>query len=580
MKNDQGSIFYRLLRIRAFIVISLALIVMLAGGWVFIQSDYYHDVKKNLKLFGELYKYIADRYVEEVHPHELMRAGIDGMLERLDPYTVFYEGEESGDLDVLMTGQYGGIGISIGMKKSNITVISTMDGSPAQRAGIRPGDRIIAVDGISAQNMRLEQLSLKVKGEPGTELILTIQRDITPEPVDFRLKREIILVDNISYSGYVAPGIGYVRLSRFSKTATTDLMKSLQEMKRDSLRGIILDLRGNSGGMLDAAVDIANFFIRKGERITYTKGKTLESARYYDAVYEPVLEKILLAVLVDGGSASASEIVAGAVQDLDRGVIIGVQTFGKGLVQTVYPIHDKSMLKITTAKYYTPSGRCIQKEQYPFKRVQRKSAADRDDEGKDDLDADNVTKEDTLLRLERQMFFTKNRRPVYASGGVTPDIEIRPDTLTAYHADILKQGFLFDFATHFVSRHPVMDSGFVFHDSVMAQFDAYVASRKYLYRSSAEKELVQFRRIFEQEGAVKLVSKEFQSLETVILAMKEKQLAQKKTAIAQAIELELAGRYFGNKNRIRRSFAYDRVLREAVSVLNDSARYGRLLGRK
>lgn len=580
MKKDQGSLFLRLLKLRAFVVTNLALISILVGGWAFIQSDYYHDVKKNLKLFGELYKYIADRYVEEVHPHELMRAGIDGMLERLDPYTVFYEGEESSDLDVLMTGQYGGIGISIGMKKSNITVISTMDGSPAQRAGIRPGDRIIAVDGISAQNMRLEHLSLKVKGEPGTELILTIQRENAPEPVDFRLKREIILVDNISYSGFVAPEIGYVRLARFSKTATSDLMKSLQELKRDSLRGMILDLRGNSGGMLDAAVEIANFFIRKGERITYTKGKALESARYYDAVYEPVLEKIPLVVLVDGGSASASEIVAGAVQDLDRGVIIGEQTFGKGLVQTVYPIQDKSMLKITTAKYYTPSGRCIQKEQYPFKRVPRKSAADRDDEGKDDPDTGNVTKEDSLPRLERQMFYTKNRRPVYASGGVTPDIEIRPDTLSAYHADILKQGFLFDFATHFVSRHPVMDSGFVFHDSVMAQFDAFVASRKYVYRSSAEKELAQFQRIFEQEGAIKQVTKELQSLETVILSMKEKQLAAKKTAIAQAIELELAGRYFGNKNRIRRSFAYDRVLREAVSVLNDSARYGRLLGRK
>ncbi len=581
MKINAWKNVQRIFRTRFLILFFLGLFSAMAGGWAFIQSDYYLEVKKNLRLFGELYKYITDRYVEDVPPHELMRAGIDGMLDRLDPYTVYYEGEETSDLDVLMQGQYGGIGITIGIKKSQITVISTMDGSPAQRAGIRPGDKIIAVDGISTGNMRLDEMSLKVKGEPGTKLSLTVQRDQESLPVEFHLKREIILVDNIGFAGYIEPGIGYVKLNRFSKTATSDLMKAIQDLKRDTLKGLLFDLRGNSGGMLDAAVDITNFFVKKGERITYTKGKTSDVTRFYDALYDPLADQVPLAVLVDGGSASASEIVAGAIQDLDRGIIIGQKTFGKGLVQTVYPVQDKSMLKITTAKYYTPSGRCIQKELYPFKRLPRRSASVPSDET-DDRDVYESSRGDDLRadsvrEAGKEVFRTKNGRPVFASGGITPDIEMKEDSITSYHADLLKQGLLFDFATHFVNTHPVMDTNYIFHDSIMDLFDRFLAGKNYKFRTSIEIEFDKFRDMLAGEKYAAKVAKEIESLDKSIQQMKIVQLSEKRTSVAEAIETELAGRYFGNKHRIRRSFKYDRMIRESVSLLRDSVAYQRIL---
>lgn len=551
----------------------LIMFSFLIGGWIFFQSDYYLAVKKNLKMFGEIYKYISDRYVEDVHPHDLIRAGIDGMLDGLDPYTAFYEGAESGDLDLLMTGQYGGIGISIGMKNKAITVISVMDGSPAQRAGLRPGDRITGINGESTQNLRLEQLSQKVKGEPGTELILNIQREEGLPPIEVRMKREIILVDNIAYAGTVKDRIGYVKLNRFSKTAASDLQKILYDFRKDSLKGIILDLRGNSGGMLDAAVDISNFFIRKGELITYTRGRMQESVRQYTAENEPILTDIPLVVLVDGGSASASEIVAGAIQDLDRGVIIGEKTFGKGLVQTVYPIEGKSMLKITTAKYYTPSGRCIQKEFYPFRKKAKEEA------GEDWQLIENQT-EDSLSLPPKPVFRTKNGRPVFASGGIIPDVVIQSDSAWEETTDLVKQGLVFDFATYFVNRHPQWDSNFMMHDSIMELMNTFVRQKGYTYRSVSEKELDDLRKAIAKEGLSDSASPLLTNLENLIRKNNFHQAAMRKRGLMRVLELELAGRYFGNRFRIKRSFQYDPAIRTAIEILGNANHYYSMLGKK
>jgi len=579
----RNKLVWSVYRYPLILVLALSL---LAGGWVFremaYQGDYYQQVKKNLKLFGEIYKNITERYVDEISPHDIIRAGIDGVLGSLDPYTVYYEDEESGDLDVLLTGQYGGIGITIGIKNNAITVISVVEGSPAQRVGILPGDQILTVDSFNTQTMRLEQLSLKVKGEPGTKVRLSIRRSGQSAPIDFEMTREIINVENIAYAGVIAHDIGYIRLTRFSKTSASDMLRASMDLERDSIRGMILDLRGNSGGLLDAAVEITNLFVPKGEVITFTRGRAQESSRTYKATQEPVFPDIPMAVLVDEGSASASEIVAGALQDLDRAVIIGTPTFGKGLVQSVFPVYDRSVIKITTAKYYTPSGRCIQKEDYAFK-YKRSSRAEKENSSKNWKDTfgeserqdQNIAVSDSATA--HTLYKTKKGRPVYAGGGIYPDCLMPDDSLSVYYTELMKQGLFFDFATRYVGRHGKPDSNFSVTEQILGEFRGFLSEKNFNPATASMKEFERLESMLKKENYSRRVAVFLDSLRAELQGHPHEDFNSNRPLIQKTLELELIGRYFGANKKIRRSLEYDRACLEAVSILKDAARYAALL---
>ena len=559
------------------------------GGWFaesLVGDDYYYEVKRGIRLFGDVYKTITEKYVDEIPPKDFMRTGIDGLLATLDPYTVYYEGDESGDLDALMMGKYGGVGISVGIKDGFITVITTMDGSPAQRVGILPGDRIVGVNGLTAHDISLQEMSNFVKGEPGTKVRLTVLREGQDHRMDFELVREMIAVENISYAGMMNGSIGYIKITKFSKTANFDFVRALKDLKNSGMQSLILDLRGNPGGLLDAAIDVTNQFVKKGETITYTKGRIADASRNYNAINDPMFPDMPLVVLVDGGSASASEIVGGALQDLDRGVVIGSTTFGKGLVQTVYPLQERdAVIKITTAKYYTPSGRSIQKEDYSSRRTRK---MERGDDGERDIfdtfgsgdTGSDSSKTQADRPNEKQVFKTAKGRSVYANGGITPDIEIASHEYTVYFREVLKRGLIFDYATNFVAHHARIDSDFAVDENLIIDFEKYLQHRNFNYVSAAEKQMEEIERLAKKNNYGAPAMDKIDVLRGELTAEKQKDFQNSKTFIAMTLEQEIVSRYFGNRARILTSFKYDKPYLAAVALLKNQDKYRQVLAGK
>ncbi len=344
----------------------LLCVSLAAAGKPSGQDSLYEQVRKNIGLFGDVYRELSLRYVDNINPEQFMRAGIDGMLSTLDPYTVFIPEEETEDLDVITSGRYGGVGIEIGVRGKDkvLTVITAMDESPAQRVGIRSGDRILKIDTTLTVGFSTGDAARYLRGAPDTQVTLTIERTGSSEPIEFVITRKEISVKDVPYSGFVKPGVGYLKLAHFSRGAPDELDEALHSLQTGGMQSLVLDLRGNPGGLLSSAVAVVQRFCAKGETVLSVRGRAADSEQVFKLPDDPLAGDIPLAVLIDGGSASASEIVAGAVQDLDRGVLIGETTFGKGLVQSVVSFESGEALKLTTAKYYTPSGRLIQRVDY------------------------------------------------------------------------------------------------------------------------------------------------------------------------------------------------------------------------
>ena len=367
------------------------------------RGDIYFEIAKNLDLLGRVYKEIAFNYVDEVDPEKFLRAGIEGMLSSLDPYTIFIDEKKIEDIDLITNGKYGGVGISIGLRGDDVTVVEVMDGYAAQRQGIQIGDVIIEAGGSAISVDNIDDVSSLVKGEPGTTVEIKVVRNELRDTLSFNLIREEVIVKNITYSGFYPENSNniYIKLSNFSRAASDEIKKTIKELKEQKqVQSIVLDLRGNPGGLLDIAVDICDKFLDRGLIVVSTRGRDTESEKKYFAVEEPIIGKeVNMIVLINGGSASASEIVAGALQDHDRAVILGTKSYGKGLVQTITPLSYNTSLKITTAKYYTPSGRCIQKIDYS--------------EGSEVIKTEESESD--------QKYFTDNKREVYSRGGITPD---------------------------------------------------------------------------------------------------------------------------------------------------------------
>ena len=535
----------------------VGIVVGVGFGFV-INDDLYLSINKNIDLFGQVYKEVTMNYVDEVDPEKFMQAGIDGMLETLDPYTVFYGDHEGEEIDLITHGEYGGVGISIGARDGYITVIAPMEGYSAEKQGIRAGDRIIEIDGEKIFNMNPDSVRSRVRGEPGTVVKMKIEREGEKRPLEFALVREEIQVNNVSYSGYLPNGIGYIKLDRFSRRAGEEVRQAILELKaKGELRGIILDLRNNPGGLLEAAVDIVSKFDPKGSTIVTTRGRRSDDEKVYTVAEEPLAGDIPLAVLVNKNSASASEIVAGAIQDLDRGIIVGTRSFGKGLVQTISQLGYNSSLKITTARYYTPSGRSIQEIDYTHK----------------NKDGVFVTTPDSL----KHEFSTAHGRKFLDAGGIAPDSTVPDAEHSALFQELIRKAMFFNFATHYVAQHPVGTAEFSANDGVMTEFQDYLKQEKFEFNDEAERKADEMKDVLEKEKYGTAALESLEHLRKELEAEKTNAFARHKEELREELREEIVGRYAGEKGRIRASLAYDGPVQAAEKLLNSKKTYVALL---
>lgn len=559
------------------IIIATLVLVTIGGwlsGWVSAYSpDYYHKIQRNIDLFGRLYQEVSRKYVEELDPGTFMRAGIEGMLSTLDPYTVLIEKEDNAELQIMSSGKYGGLGMRIGMRNGWPTVVEPpFDGTPALRAGIREGDRIIEVNGKSTKDLSISEVASRLRGEIGTEVYLKIDREGEEEPIEFRLIRAEIVITDVAYAGFVKDGIGYIRLSHFSRNAGKDLENAIRDLKRKNLKGLILDLRSNPGGLLDAAVSVSENFIPKGELIVSTQGRDKKTLQKYHAERTPVYADAPLVILVNGLSASASEIVAGAIQDLDRGVVIGRKTFGKGLVQTVVPLTGDAALKITTARYLLPSGRSIQDPKRYIKQPEELLLNVGEDAAESE-DAELKSQADTAAARDREIFYTSRGRKVYGGGGIHPDLAIEERQLNQYQVQLLRKTMPFHFAVIYASRHPELERGFEVTEEILQEFRRFLDEKNFEYTSEGESHLKEMRTIAENEGYLASVSPTLEELETAIRAHKQRQFEGSLNFIRQELEKEISAKLWGTRAEIEASFDDDKAIQKALELLSDLEKY-------
>lgn len=444
------------------VIITLVCGLLIAGHWVWAKSDIY----SMLRVFNTILKNVEENYVDEVDTDSLIKGAINGLLGTLkDPHTQYLTKDEYEQLRVTTEGEFGGIGAQIGTREEKIVIISPLEGTPAYRAGLLPGDFIIMVDSIPTKGKSVDLVVKQIRGTPGTKVLLTIQRDGIPEPFNIEITRAIIKLEAVPYYGMVTDDIGYIYLANFSRTAETEFKNGLDSLFAMGVKKIIFDLRGNSGGLLQEGIAISEFFLNPNKDIVTTKGR-IEPPRTYKSQKLYSYGEFPMITLVDGGTASASEIVAGALQDWDRSLIIGTYTFGKGSVQNVIPLENGGALKLTTARWYTPVGRCIDK---PF--AAEESAA-------------TVAKVDTS---KKNVYITLSlKRKVYGNGGINPDILIEPQKFTKLETDIWIKGYFFDFAVHYTNTHKDLDKNFVVDDKVLDYFATYLKEKKKMVFTPAQ----------------------------------------------------------------------------------------------
>lgn len=543
----------RFLLLSGVAVVATLLFVAAQDGGLFFR------INRSIDLFSKVYREVVLQHVDDVDPDALMRRGINGMLEGLDPYTVFIDDKESDDLELVTTGRYGGIGVSIGVRDGAVVIVNLLEGFSASRQGLQVGDRLLEVEGTAVSSVKPEEIRRLVRGAPGTEVRLKIARDGESQPLDFVLLREDIRVRNISYSGLVEPGIGYIRLDRFSRTAGEDVRAAIKELKSaGNLRGVVLDLRDNPGGLLDIAVDVMSAFVPESSLVVSTKGRRRETDRRYLTDQAPLVPDLPVAVLVNGNSASASEIVAGAMQDLDRGLVVGTRTFGKGLVQTVSRLTETASLKITTARYYTPSGRCIQVLDYAHRSA----------------DGQASTLPDSL----RRTFTTRNGRPVSEGGGILPDSTVPEPTVGPFMEALMRKAMFFKYATSLAARGR-LDSTTRVTDGMLADFSRFLDSTGFKYEEEAETALKDLRTIAAEGRYQPTFTAELSALEKLVEVEKRRSFERYRDEVRRGLQVEYAARWFGERGRVQASFEGDRQLAAAVGLLKQPASYGRRLAR-
>ena len=531
------------------LLISAGVLTLAVSVWSF--SDDLFQVSKNLDVFASLYKEVNLNYVDDINSSKMIKTGVDAMLDGLDPYTEFVpESEiETYKLNYVST-QYGGVGAGIFSRNNNVYVSEVFEGFPAQKADIRPGDQIVKINGINLTSKNSDEVSALLKGSKGAVIKLLVKRD-DDAPVEKDLIRDEIKQPNVSYYGMVSGNVGYIKLDRFLENSGDEVTNALVELKKNNPKGIILDLRSNGGGILQEAVKIVNLFVPKGTQIVSQKGKIKEKDITYTTVNQPLEPNLPLVVLVNSHSASASEIVAGSLQDLDRAVIIGQRSFGKGLVQQTFSLPYNSLVKITIAKYYVPSGRCIQALDYTHR--------------KDDGSVVKVA--DSLMHE----FKTRDGRSVYDGGGIYPDVFMKQEYFATITKSLLGKLLVFDYATQYRETHAKIPDAhtFTLSDADYDAFVKYLANKNYSYNSPAEKALDQMKDAANKDNQFSAIKPEYDNLKAKLLATKNNDLQLHKDEIKQVLENEISSRYYYQRGRYETNFKYDRDIAQAVKTMQD-----------
>ncbi|MCD4773806.1 MAG: S41 family peptidase [Bacteroidales bacterium] len=518
------------------------------------------EISKNLEIYTTLYKELNKNYVDEINPGKLMETGIDAMLKSLDPYTVFIPESEIEDVRFITTGQYGGIGSRIQKRGEYVIISEPYEGFPAYKAGLKAGDKILKINDKSAKNKTPKEISEVLKGQAGTELTITIERTDEEEPLKKELIRENIKIDHIPFYGMLDKHIGYIKLISFTKDAGKDVKNAFIDLKNNNdLKGIIIDVRGNGGGLLHEAVMVSNIFIEKGNLIVSTKGKLPDKNKKYKTILTPIDTKIPVVIMVNQRSASASEIVAGSFQDLDRAVIIGQRTFGKGLVQNVVPISYNSKAKITIAKYYIPSGRCIQEIDYSHK----------NDNGDFYKIPDSLT----------TAFKTRNGRTVYDGKGIEPDILLDDLKFSNIASSLFVNYHIFDYATKFNSETPSIPEAkdFIITDEIFEDFKNYISDKDYDYTSKSEKALEDLKKFAKKENYFDAIKQEYEALKEKMKHDKKADINKHQDEIKDMLRIEIIARYYYQKGQVISSLKKDPEIETAIEILMDTEKYSLIL---
>jgi carboxyl-terminal processing protease len=541
------------------ITILAASIGLLALVALKAPAEKYFDIAKSLDIFATLFKEVNTYYVDEIDPKKLIETGITGMLEQLDPYTDYISEENKEAFSIQTTGQYAGVGALIGIVNKKTVITNPYPGFPAHRAGLKVGDEFISVDGKEAQGKSIAEVSSMLKGNPKTEVEIVVKRYGQKDLIKVRLVREKIKISNIAYQGLLEPELAYIRLDEFTPGASTEVADALISLKKEGAKKLILDLRNNPGGSLYEAVNIVNIFIPKGKEVVSTKGKVEDWNKTYTTLNSPVDTEIPLTVLTSAGSASASEIVAGALQDYDRAVLVGQKTFGKGLVQTTRQLAYNAQLKVTTAKYYIPSGRCIQALDY----------AHRKSDGSVERFADSTKRE----------FKTKNGRKVFDGGGLDPDMAIKADEFSSALIELVNSGYLFDYASKYCGENPAPASlkSFKLSDGEYKKFTDWIKEQKFSYRTELEKKANDLLASAKKEHYFEDLKTPLVELQNKINEYRITDLARLRPEIGAILEEEIGFHYNLSIGQIEVSLSDDDEIQEAKRILTDISAYKKIL---
>ncbi len=544
---------------KGILVAGVAIVLVLSAGFM-VSSDRDFEILKNLDIYFSLFRELNLFYVDDTNPEKLVTKSIDAMLSSLDPYTQYIPESEADDFRFQTTGEYGGIGAIIRRGTDAVVIAEPYENSPAARSGLKAGDLLTEINGKPVKDQAITDVSEMLKGAPGTQIELTVKRPYENKTFKKTITREQIVIPNVPYYGIVAKGIGYIRLSSFTPNAGKEVGDALKDMKKNmNVHSVILDLRGNPGGLLVEAVNVVSNFVDKGQEVVSTRGKVQQFDNVYRTTDNPVDSVIPLVVLVNRSSASASEIVTGAIQDLDRGVIVGQRTFGKGLVQTTRRLSYNAQLKVTTAKYYIPSGRCIQALDYSHRNP----------------DGSVGYIPDSLIRA----FKTKKGRVVYDGGGIQPDIHVETDLLSNLAVSLYTKNLIFDYATDYAAHHDTVLAANKFRitDEMYRQFTQFLQGKDFDYETESEAKLDDLIKLAKREKYYATAAPEFTALKQKLAHDKNKDLQIFKPEIEDLLGEEIMSRYYYQKGRIEFSLQTDEQFSKAIQVLQDPQLYNSIL---
>ena len=522
-------------------------------------AERYFEIAKNLEIFASVFKEVNNLYVDEINPNKTIRIGIDAMLGSLDPYTNFISEDQVEDFRTQNTGQYGGIG-AVTRTMGNRTVVTMVyEEYPAFKNGLKIGDEVLKMDGVDLSKLTLEEANHLMRGQVGTPVKLTVKRMGQKDPIDIEFKREKIKISNVPYFGMIAPDIGYVQLTEFTVDAGKEVKNAVVALKEKGAKHIVLDLRGNPGGLLHEAVNICNIFIPKGKKVVDTKGKVTENNITYETLNNPVDLEIPIVVIINRGSASASEIVAGTLQDYDRALVLGERSYGKGLVQIPRPLSYNSQVKITTAKYYTPTGRCIQVLDYSHRR----------EDGSAGTIPDSLKKE----------FSTTRGRKVFDGGGIDPDVKIESAEPAMVTQVLFREGLLFDFATQYAYAHATIPEAksFSLTEQEYQEFVTWSKTKAVTYESSLETELNNLVAMAKRERSYDDLKPQLDLIKARIADGRKNDLINFKDQIKPLLEEEIVSRYYFEKGTVEARFKNDNEVKKAMDVLHNQSEYKKIL---